>query len=45
VFSSEIPELMSLCDRIVIMKNNRIVQELVGDEIDEERIMTLAAGS
>jgi len=45
VFSSEIPELMSLCDRIVIMKNSRIVQELVGDEIDEERIMTLAAGS
>jgi len=45
VFSSEIPELISLCDRIVVMKNNRVVQELVGDEIGEERIMTLAAGS
>jgi len=45
VFSSEIPELISLCDRIVVMKNNRVVQELVGDEIGEERIMILAAGS
>jgi len=45
VFSSELPELMSLCDRIVVMKNNTVVEELTGDDIEEERIMALAAGS
>ncbi len=44
VFSSELPELMSLCDRIVIMKNKRIVGEISKEEISEESIMTVAAG-
>jgi ABC-type sugar transport system ATPase subunit len=45
LFSSELPELMSLCDRVLVMKNNAITGELSGDEINEERIMSLAAGS
>ena len=44
VFSSELPELMSLCDRILIMKNKCIVGEISGEEISEEFIMTIAAG-
>ena len=44
VFSSEIPELMTLCDRVIVMKNNGIVDELAGKQIEEERIMALAAG-
>jgi ABC-type sugar transport system ATPase subunit len=36
---------MSLCDRVLVMKNNAITGELSGDEINEERIMSLAAGS
>jgi ABC-type sugar transport system ATPase subunit len=44
VFSSELPELMSLCDRIIIMKNKRIVGEISKEEISEESIMTVAAG-
>jgi ABC-type sugar transport system ATPase subunit len=44
LFSSEIPELMTLCDRVIVMKNNTIVDELAGEEIEEEKIMTLAAG-
>lgn len=44
VFSSELPELMSLCDRIIIMKNKRIVGEIRNEEISEEVIMTIAAG-
>jgi ABC-type sugar transport system ATPase subunit len=44
VFSSELPELMSLCDRIIIMKQKRIVGELKGDEITEEAVIGLAAG-
>ncbi len=45
VFSSELPELISLCDRIVVMRSNRIVGELAGEEISENAVMTLAAGS
>jgi ABC-type sugar transport system ATPase subunit len=45
VFSSELPELISLCDRVIVMRNNTVVRELAGDDIDEESIMTLAAGS
>jgi ABC-type sugar transport system ATPase subunit len=44
VFSSELPELMSLCDRIIIMKNKRIVGEISKEEISEQPIMTVAAG-
>lgn len=43
VFSSELPELMSLCDRIIIMRNKRIVGEVRREEISEEAIMTIAA--
>ena len=44
IFSSELPELIALCDRLLIMKTKKIVAELPKSEFDEERIMTLAAG-
>ncbi len=44
IFSSELPELIALCDRLLIMKTKKIVAELHKEEFDEERIMTLAAG-
>jgi ABC-type sugar transport system ATPase subunit len=44
VFSSELPELMSMCDRIIVMKNKQIVGEISKEEISEELIMTIAAG-
>jgi len=45
IFTSDLPELMGLCDRIYVMKNKSIVGELAGDKIDEEAVFTLAAGS
>jgi ABC-type sugar transport system ATPase subunit len=45
IFSSDLPELMGLCDRIYVMKNKSIVGELEGDAIDEKAIFSLAAGS
>ena len=33
-----------MCDRIVVMRDGRIVGELERDEFDEERIMALASG-
>ena len=45
IFSSELPELISLCDRVVVMKNSAITGELTGSDITEEKIMVMAAGS
>jgi ABC-type sugar transport system ATPase subunit len=44
LFTSELPELISLCDRVLVLRNNALVGELAGDQINEERIMSLAAG-
>lgn len=44
VFSAELPELMSLCDRIYVMKNKALVGCLAGDAITEESVVAMAAG-
>jgi ABC-type sugar transport system ATPase subunit len=44
IISSELPELMSLCDRVVVMRNMTVVGELTGERINEEAIMSYAAG-
>ena len=44
IFSSELPELMSLCDRIFVMKNKALAGILSDDEIAEEAVVALAAG-
>jgi ABC-type sugar transport system ATPase subunit len=45
LFTSELPELISLCDRVIVMRKKSIAEELIGDGINEEKIMALAAGS
>ena len=42
--SSEIPELVNLCDRVLVMYSGQIVCELLGDDISEEAIMRPALG-
>jgi putative multiple sugar transport system ATP-binding protein len=37
--SSEMPELLGMCDRIYVVNEGRIVGELIGDEISQEAIM------
>jgi ribose transport system ATP-binding protein len=44
VISSEMPELIGLCHRVLIMRHGRIVGELKEDGITEENMMVLAAG-
>ncbi|MBQ4039713.1 MAG: sugar ABC transporter ATP-binding protein [Oscillospiraceae bacterium] len=41
VVSSELPEVISLCDRILVMKNGRIVAEMGGD-VTQEQILNKA---
>lgn len=41
--SSELPELLSLCDRIIVMHEGKITGELKREEATEEKIMWYAA--
>jgi ribose transport system ATP-binding protein len=43
-FSSEIPELVNLCHRVLVMYKGSVVLELAGDELDEEEIIRAALG-
>jgi ribose transport system ATP-binding protein len=43
VISSELPELIGLCDRILVISEGRLTGELTGDAMTETNIMTLAA--
>lgn len=40
--SSELPELLHLADRIVVMSGGRVCDELSRDEFDEQRILRAA---
>lgn len=42
VISSELPELLSICDRILVMKEGRVAGELSGDSATQERILQMA---
>lgn len=44
IISSELPELMGLCDRIIIMKDGHIVGEVSKEEFSEEGIVGYATG-
>ena len=42
--SSELPELLKLSDRILVMRGGRIVEELARAEADQARVLRLMAG-
>jgi ABC-type multidrug transport system ATPase subunit len=42
VVSSELPELIPLCDRIAVVRNGAISGELLKKDFSEERILKLA---
>ena len=41
--SSELPELLGVCDRIIVMREGRLAGELSRDEATEEKIMQMAS--
>ena len=41
--SSEMPELLGVCNRIVVMSGGRVAGEVDADHTTQEEIMTLAA--
>jgi ABC-type sugar transport system ATPase subunit len=44
-FSSELPELLLLADRIMVMRARKVSGWLAGPAMTEERVMALAAGT
>jgi ABC-type sugar transport system ATPase subunit len=42
--SSDMPEVISMSDRVIIMKNGQKTAELSGDEVSEENILTYSIG-
>lgn len=42
VVSSDLPELMSICHRILVFSNGRIAGEVTRDQFDQNRILSLA---
>ena len=45
VISSELPEVLGLSDRVLVMRQGMLVGELSGSEANEERVMALATGT
>ena len=45
VASSDLLEIRSLCDRVLVMRAGKIVGELESDQLNEEQIMILATGT
>ncbi len=44
VISSELPEVLGLADRVLVMREGRLVGELGADVADEQHVMALATG-
>jgi ABC-type sugar transport system ATPase subunit len=44
MISSELPEILGMCDRILVMHEGSIVAEYQADEATEEKIMRVASG-
>jgi ribose transport system ATP-binding protein len=43
-YSTDLPELVNLCDSIIVLYRGSVVATLTGNEISEERIMRVALG-
>ena len=43
VISSDLPEILGLCDRVIVMAEGKVTGELQGEEMTEEAVMRLAS--
>ena len=44
MISSELPEIINMCDNVCVMRNGRLVGKLGREELGQEEIMKYAAG-
>ena len=43
IISSELPEIIGMCDRVIVMHEGKIIGEVSNNDITEKNIMTLAS--
>ena len=44
MISSEMPEVIGMCDRVMVMRNGKISGEISKDELSEETLIKFAMG-
>jgi len=44
VITSELPELLGLCDRAIVIREGRVAGEVEGEAMTEQAVMRLASG-
>ena len=44
VVSSDLPEIISISDRVLVMRNGQFISEHVGDDINEHSLVASAMG-
>jgi ribose transport system ATP-binding protein len=44
IISSELPEILGICDRVLVMSEGEIMADLLREEADQEKIMKAATG-
>ena len=42
--SSELPEIINMCDNVCVVREGKLVKELPREELSQEEIMKYAAG-
>ncbi len=45
LISSELPEIVSLCDRVLVMRSGRVAGEFSREEATQERLLACAVGA
>ena len=43
IISSELPEIIGLCDRVIIMHEGKVVGEVTGDDMNEHKLVSMAS--
>ena len=44
IISSDLPEIIGLCDRVCVMYEGKLCKEVTGGDINEEKILQIASG-
>jgi rhamnose transport system ATP-binding protein len=45
IISSDLPEVLSLADRVLVMREGRLVGEFSGEQATQESVMQMAVGA
>jgi rhamnose transport system ATP-binding protein len=44
MISSELPEVLAMADRVIVLREGRVTAELTREQVDEDSVMRAATG-